>query len=248
MPLIQVAGRKVHVQEMGEGPLVVLIHPLTYSLALWYLTVGPLLARTHRVLLYDLRGHGLSGPAAEGYDFVTLAADLRDLLEEMVGEAPVHVGGYSSGATLALRFAVEHPGWVRSVAAVDAPMPPFTFRQRAVEEGRDVEAIVADFPTEEVDVVKGSRREALRTNRNVRIHTETTLPEDFEAEEAFDGALRELERDVLLLYGDRSPFLDVGRRLAGLLPRADLQVVPGTHVIPFQQRSRVARALGAFWS
>lgn len=236
-------------QELGEeGPLLVLVHPFTYSLAVWYFTVAPLLARSCRVILYDLRGHGRSEFAPEGYDLRTLGTDLRALLDAVVEPAgrPVHVGGYSSGATMALRFAADHPERVRSVTAVDAPMPPFDLRSRMADAGRDLEEILDDLVGAEVDVTRGSRREDRRRNRNHRLRTETTFGEDLEGEPGFWEEASRVDRPVLLLYGDESPFLDVGRRLDAELPNGELQVIPGSHRIPLERRETVAERMAAF--
>lgn len=249
MPLIRAGGRDVHVQEMGdEGPPLVLVHPLTYSLAVWYFTVAPLLAKSLRVILYDLRGHGRSEFAREGYDLHTLGADLRALLDAVVEPAgrPVHVGGFSSGGTVALRFAADHPERIRSVTAVDAPMPPFDLRERLAEAGRDLEDILDHLAGGETDVTDGSRREDRRRSRNYRLRTETTFGEDLESEPGFWEEASRIERPVLLLYGDESPFLEVGRRLDEELADADLQVIPGSHRIPLEQRERVAERMITF--
>ena len=37
------------------------------SLASWYLSVAPVLARSKRVLMYDMPGHGLSERTRDGY-------------------------------------------------------------------------------------------------------------------------------------------------------------------------------------
>lgn len=248
MPLIRAGGREVHVQEMGEGSPLVLIHPMTFSLAMWYLTVAPLLAREYRVIMYDLRGHGRSEFAPDGYDFGTLGEDLLALLESFLGpsERPVHVGGYSSGATLALRFAVDHPDWVRTLNIVDAPLPPFDTQERIEERGGDREALLDEVVGQEVEVTAGSRREDLRTNLKHRLRTKTTLFEDFENEPGFWDELPVVEKPALLLYGDESPFLEVGERLSDVLPRGDFQVIPGSHTIPLNQREVVAERMLAF--
>ena len=83
MPLIEAAGRRFHVQQLGSGRPVVLIHGLVIgNLATWFFGVAPLLARSRAVLLYDQRGHGLSPPAESGFDLATSSADLAGVLGE----------------------------------------------------------------------------------------------------------------------------------------------------------------------
>ena len=82
MPLIAAAGRAFHVQKLGSGAPVVLIHGLVIgNLATWFFGVAPLLARRRSVLLYDQRGHGLSAPAENGFDLTTSSADLAAIRE-----------------------------------------------------------------------------------------------------------------------------------------------------------------------
>ena len=75
-----------HVQELGPSDAlpVVMTHGLVIgSLASWYFTVGPALARTRRVRMYDLRGHGRSARMPSGYDTHTLATDLDALTRDL---------------------------------------------------------------------------------------------------------------------------------------------------------------------
>ncbi|MCX4674273.1 alpha/beta fold hydrolase [Streptomyces sp. NBC_01433] len=62
----------------GDGPLLLLLHGATRSLADWN-AVAPLLTGSHRVLAVDLPGHGLSEPAAV-WSFDTPLADLDETL------------------------------------------------------------------------------------------------------------------------------------------------------------------------
>src|SRR5678815_1667039 len=66
MPLVAANGLQFHVQELGDGRPVVMLHGLLIgSLASWYFTVAPALAPAHRCRLYDLRDHRAEAVADE---------------------------------------------------------------------------------------------------------------------------------------------------------------------------------------
>jgi pyruvate dehydrogenase E2 component (dihydrolipoamide acetyltransferase) len=111
----QVKGRDVRYFLGGPagGPSVVLVHGLAGSSANWGL-VAPALARSRRVLVVDLPGHGGSdplpaAPSLEPYsDRVLRVAGLEGL------ERADYVG-HSLGGLVALRAAVRAPERVRSL-------------------------------------------------------------------------------------------------------------------------------------
>jgi pimeloyl-ACP methyl ester carboxylesterase len=74
------------------------------------------LARTRRVIVPDLRGHGDSGPAAgaRGYSFEALIEDVCGLMDHLDIER-FDLLGHSFGGMLALRFALAHPSRLRSL-------------------------------------------------------------------------------------------------------------------------------------
>src|SRR5262249_9847587 len=111
MPLVAANGLQFHVQELGDGPPVVMVHGLLIgSLASWDFTVARALAPTHRCRLYDLRGHGRSERALTGYDVATMTADLAALTADLA--APFDLVGHSFGGVVALAFALAHPARV----------------------------------------------------------------------------------------------------------------------------------------
>jgi pimeloyl-ACP methyl ester carboxylesterase len=89
----------------GEGAPLVLLHGAGRTLADWA-AVAPLLARHHRVLALDLRGHGLSQDGT--WSFPEVLADIETVLDEhgMPGALPV---GHSLGGMLAVQYALDHP-------------------------------------------------------------------------------------------------------------------------------------------
>jgi pimeloyl-ACP methyl ester carboxylesterase len=111
-------GTRLHYQCVGEGEDLVLIHGLGANLAFWYLGVARPLARSYRVITYDLRGHGRSEMPERGYDLTTMASDLYCLLDHL-GVNDAHIVGHSFGARVALCFSTLHPDRVKSVTVAD---------------------------------------------------------------------------------------------------------------------------------
>jgi pimeloyl-ACP methyl ester carboxylesterase len=93
--------------EIGRGEPLVLVHGLADDHRAWRRTV-PELALRHRVILYDLRGHGQTSVGAADGSLGQLGDDLAALLLA-IGLARVDVAGFSLGGTIAMRVAVDHP-------------------------------------------------------------------------------------------------------------------------------------------
>src|SRR5216683_3000374 len=87
-------GARLAYQVAGDGPAVVLIHGFGLDMRMWDPQVGPLAAR-FRVVRYDCRGFGASGPFDPAVSY-THAADLIALLDHLdIGDA--FVAGLSFG-------------------------------------------------------------------------------------------------------------------------------------------------------
>ncbi|GAA5018768.1 alpha/beta fold hydrolase [Streptomyces siamensis] len=99
----------------GDGPPLLLLHGAGRTLADWA-AVAPLLARRHRVLAVDLRGHGLSpsGP----WNFPGVLADIEAVLEkhDIPDALPV---GHSLGGMVAVLHALAHPDAVPGAVNLD---------------------------------------------------------------------------------------------------------------------------------
>src|SRR6185312_4466179 len=77
-------GIRLHTEVFGpeDGFPVVLAHGITCALRVWACQIADL-ARHHRVIAFDHRGHGRSGvpPRRGGYSLDHLAADLDAVLD-----------------------------------------------------------------------------------------------------------------------------------------------------------------------
>ncbi|MFD5509879.1 alpha/beta fold hydrolase [Streptomyces sp. NPDC127051] len=110
-------GARLHVEEHGEegAPAVVLAHGWTCSTAFWAAQIREL-AKDHRVIAYDQRGHGRS-PAASRYGTDALADDLVAVLRSTLapGERAV-VAGHSMGG-MTIMAAAGRPEFAEHTAA-----------------------------------------------------------------------------------------------------------------------------------
>lgn len=117
-------GVRLHTEVFGpeDGSPVVLAHGITCALRVWAYQIADL-ARHHRVIAFDHRGHGLSGvPAGRGgYSLDHLAADLDAVLDATLapGERAV-IAGHSMGGIAITSWAERHPDQVAQRAAAVA--------------------------------------------------------------------------------------------------------------------------------
>jgi 3-oxoadipate enol-lactonase len=102
--------------ELGRGEPLVLIHGLADDHRAWRRSL-PDLALRHRVILYDLRGHGQTSPGEPKGTLRQLGDDLVALMDA-IGLDRADVAGFSLGGTIAMRAAIDHPGRVRRLALV----------------------------------------------------------------------------------------------------------------------------------
>lgn len=114
------------------APVVVLIHGLGLTRRTWDDFI-PDLARTYRVLRYDLCGHGESDLPAQKSGLTVLAGQLRTLLDHLDIDAAALIG-FSLGGMINRRFTMESPERVTALAILNSPHERTAEAQRLVEE------------------------------------------------------------------------------------------------------------------
>ncbi len=129
MPTVSTNGITTYYEiDEGPGPAagepLVLLHGFTGSISQWH-DVRPMLATEHRLISYDLRGHGHSDAPDDlsGYTMETYAADLHALLD-ILGVTRAHILGSSFGGMVALEFAMRYPQRVRTLILSDTSAGP----------------------------------------------------------------------------------------------------------------------------
>jgi len=251
VPVEVINGRKVHVQVLGAGPSVVMLHGMMVgSISTWYFAVAPALATYYRVLMYELRGHGMSEFAKSGYGMHTLAADLADVVDSRVDDGPFALVGHSYGAVVALRYALDHPGKVRRLVLVEPPLPVISAEWVEAFRSQSVEGILSALPPLlQAGLKKLGKRSLVLGAKLLRLSTQTTMKDDMMAEpDIADVELSTLTCPVLLCSGTRSHpvFAAASARLMLLLPDVRLVNIEGGHYLPEEAPAPLAHAIRAF--
>ena len=116
-----VNGITLHYAIAGQGEPVLLIHGFPQTWQEW-LDIIPPLAQRFTVIAPDYRGAGESSRPASGYDKMTMARDLRELVRAL-GYSSVRVVGHDMGAMVAYRYAASYRDEVVRLVLMDAPVP-----------------------------------------------------------------------------------------------------------------------------
>jgi 3-oxoadipate enol-lactonase len=103
---------RLHWEEQGSGPPVLLIMGHAFPSDMWY-PVIPALAAEHRVIWFDNRGTGRSDAPRQA-TMADLAGDARAVLDA-ADVSQAHVYGVSMGGGVALQLAYESPERVVSL-------------------------------------------------------------------------------------------------------------------------------------
>jgi pimeloyl-ACP methyl ester carboxylesterase len=119
MPKLDRDGVKIYYEVHGSGPVLLLTHGYSSTSAMWQGQVAAL-SKHHKLVLWDMRGHGLSDypddPAS--YSEALTVADMAALLDEVGAESAI-VGGLSLGGYMSLAFHRAHPERVRALLIID---------------------------------------------------------------------------------------------------------------------------------
>lgn len=122
--MVDAGGVSWHVQIMGAGPALLLLHGTGAATHSWR-DLAPLLTARYRVIAPDLPGHGFS--SSRGSDTQSLPGMARAVaaLVETLGLSPQLGVGHSAGAAVLARLALDHPSAMKRIIALNGALTPF---------------------------------------------------------------------------------------------------------------------------
>lgn len=241
MTTIQTSNGPLSYDERGSGPPIILL-PSGGHVRGDYDELRELLAPEMRTIAVDWPGHGESPPGSAAITAILLA----DLAEEVVAAlAPdgAIVLGNSVGGFAATRMAIRRPGLVRGLVIVDgggfSSRPP---QERAfcalMSRPRFLRAIYPTFARAymrpRTDADRRALDSAVQTTRSgTGLAAVSGLWGSFASpEHDLRARAAEIISPTLVIWGRRDPVIPLraGRRVAALIPGAQLAVLDTGHV------------------
>jgi non-heme chloroperoxidase len=262
---------ELYYEDYGSGRPVVLIHGYPLSGRAWDQQVPVLLEDGHRVITYDRRGFGQSSQPASGYDYDTMAGDLRTLLDTL-DLRDVTLVGHSMGTGEVTRYLGRFGSARVARGVLISPIPPFLLQATDNPEGlpastfdgfmaaarKDAPAWMKGFLDNfyNIDKFRGTlvSDQAYQASWNVASAASATAAvaciRSWETD--FRADLPKLDVPMLVIQGDEDrilPYPKTGQRLPGMIK--DLQSViidGGPHAIAWTHADQVNTALLKFMS
>jgi pimeloyl-ACP methyl ester carboxylesterase len=108
---------------VGGAPLL-LVHGYPESKRIWWRNVMPLADAGFEVIAPDLRGHGESSLAPDGfYDIAAFSTDLYTLVHDVLGHEHCVVAGGDVGGPVVYDLSLRYPGFVKRLCFFNTVTP-----------------------------------------------------------------------------------------------------------------------------
>ncbi len=233
MPVLARPAGDISYQVAGSsGATLLLTHGYGATSAMFAPNVAPLAAR-HRVVTWDLRGHGRSDYPADpaSYSAANALADMTALLAETGSDRAV-LGGHSLGGYLSLDYAVLYPERVAALVLIgtgpgyrnDAARADWNRRAHATA-ARLAERGVAGLG-DSAELHGGEHRDA---SGLIHAATQTLTQRDARV---IDGLPRITVPTLVVVGAEDTPFLGAADYMAAKIPGARKVVIPAAGHAP----------------
>lgn len=246
--LVGVGDARLACDVQGEPgrPWIVLSNSLGADLSMWDAQAA-MLARTHRVLRYDTRGHGRSSLGSAPVTMMRLVADVVALLDHFEIER-ADVMGLSLGGMTALGLGLDHPKRVRRLvcAAARADTAPaaaeaWTARIAAAEAGGMAAVAEATLERWFTPATRAQRQEIVDRVRAVFLATPVkgyAACAEAIKHLAYGPRLPSLSAPALFVAGEADVAAppEVMRRMADTSPLGSFEIIAeAAHLINIEQ-------------
>ena len=237
MPKINRDGVKIYYEVHGSGPPLLLTHGFSSTSAMWQDQIAAL-SKGHRLVLWDMRGHGQSDYPGDpsSYSEALTVADMAALLDEVGAERAI-VGGLSLGGYMSLAFYRAHPQRVRALLIIDTG-PGFkkddareTWNKRAHDTGdrfeREGLSVLESASPERSTVSHRDASGLAHAARGMLTQRDARVIE----------LLPDIKVPCLVVVGaDDAPFLAASDYMAAKIPKAKKVVIPSAgHAVNIDQ-------------
>lgn len=248
MPTINRDGVAIYYEVHGDGPPLLLTHGYSSTSAMWHGQIDAL-SRDHKLVLWDMRGHGLSDypDDPKAYSEAQTVGDMAAILDAVGAERAI-IGGLSLGGYMSLAFYRAHPERARALLIIDTG-PGFkkddareVWNKRAHETGDR-------FEREGLEVLKSASRERSSvSHRNAKGLALAARGMLTQRDAKVIEVLPDIKVPSLVVVGaDDTPFLAASDYMAAKIPGAQKAVIPAAgHAVNIDQPQAFVDAVVPF--
>jgi pimeloyl-ACP methyl ester carboxylesterase len=256
--------------DVGQGPPLILIHGFGGSMWNWEYQYS-VLARTHRVIIPDLLGSGLSDRPEDAYTPETLVEFFRQFMNSLNIPQATLVGN-SMGAGLAMAMALDYPARVTRLVLISG----FPAQVESSIASRQYQRFLYHRPPlwlAKFGNWMAGRRATEQLLKEIVYNPELISPTVIERsfhnrqrggflaplyslldniqnwEKHYGNRLQKISHQVLLLWGDHDRVfpLEVGERVKSQLPHVEWHVIPEAgHLAQWEQPAIVNQFILSF--
>jgi len=226
-----------------------MVHGMLSNLSMFYFSIAPILAEQFHVVMYDLKGHGMSERVLNGYDLNSMTDDLTALMATL-GLTKVHLMGHSFGGLIALKMAIRFPEKIKKLAVVEAPNPNDDKTRNSMSEySRELFNAYLDNTGEGIHLRMGKRQVERSHQQCDFLFHQTSLKNDMLLERDFfiKQEIDRIPHEALLLYGTDSPCCEAGKHLQGRIKNSTFSLIEGGHNLPIQAPVILGNKVKAFF-
>lgn len=228
---IQIRNIDMYYEEYGVGKPLVLLHGFGGCAQNWHPFIAELSER-YRLIVVDLRGHGLSTNPENMFTHREAANDVFLLLEKL-GIDQFSAMGMSSGGMTLLHMATSQPSRIQSMVLISATTH-FPDQARTIMR----RASFATMP----QIVKEMYREcAKRGDEQIHqlIAQFNILAGNYDDMNFSSQSLSTIKAHTLVVHGDRDNFfpVEIAVSIYRSVPNALLWIIPGGDHVPIYDAS-----------
>ena len=121
---VHAAGIDWHVQDVGEGPVLLLLHGTGAATHSWRGLI-PLLSARFRIVAVDLPGHGFTSKPPSSLLSLPGMANGVCQVSQVLGIDPVLVAGHSAGAAVMIRMALDCRIAPKGLVSINGALTPY---------------------------------------------------------------------------------------------------------------------------
>jgi len=228
MAFVDRDGVQIYYEVHGAGPAILLSHGFSATSQMWQPQVAAL-SRGHKLILWDMRGHGRSDypPEDSAYSEEATVADMVAVLDAAGVEKAV-IGGLSLGGYMSLAFRRVHPERVTALLVVDTG-PGFRNEEARARWNAVALNTAERLQTEGLASLSGQSRErALSTHRSAEGLARAARGMLTQRDARVIESLPAIDVPALVIVGaDDAPFLKAADYMAAKIPDSRLQVLSG---------------------